>query len=319
MTSRSARPAALPPESGSWPPEVAAAAAAAVCRLLGVDDRDLRRLPSGSNHVVHAAGSALVVRVAPPGWRDRLAAQCRLSAALVEQGVRVGRPAAGVLDVDVLGVRVSATVWSYERPEPGRPVDWRAVGELVRDFHAGGDRVAASGATGLPERDLHRHVGERLGALRAAVGERDSALLRDWHDRLVEELARVEWLLPPGVTHGDVQRANVVTTRCGPVLVDPDGFAVGPREVDLAWVAEEHLAGRLPDGDYRAFVAGVGTDVAGWPGLAVLARLRELSHTSWVLLRRDRHPEDAALAGRMLAWWRAGAPPGAARTGAVGS
>ena len=301
-------------EQATWPAPVVESAVAAACERLGLRPDGIEVLPSGSNHVVHLTGAALVVRVAPPGWRDRLEAQIRLAAALVEQGVPVGRPASGILDLRVGDDQVAATVWSYEASDAGAALDWRALGELVGRFHAEGDLAAGQRSIPLPARDLAGHVAPRLAAVETLVGPQDAALLRAWYGRLVGELDQLRYVLPAGVTHGDVQLANVLVTARGPVLVDTDGYAVGPREVDLVWVAEEHLAGRLDAASYQEFVAGTGTDLADWPGLPTLARLRELSHTSWLLLRRDRHPPDAELAERMLSWWRAGAPLGEARS-----
>ena len=48
----------------------------------------------------------------------------------------------------------------------------------------------------------------------------------------------LEFVLPPGVIHGDASVGNVLRdTRGNPVLIDLDGFAIGPREWDLALTA----------------------------------------------------------------------------------
>ena len=59
--------------------------------------------------------------------------------------------------------------------------------------------------------------------------------------RLQGAYASLEFVLPQGVIHGDASVGNVMRDRQGaPVLIDLDGFAVGPREWDLVLTSILH-------------------------------------------------------------------------------
>ena len=67
-------------------------------------------------------------------------------------------------------------------------------------------------------------------------GDRD--FLTERLATLQEEYADLEFVLRPGVIHGDAGIGNVLHDSDGkPVVIDLDGFAIGPREWDLALTA----------------------------------------------------------------------------------
>ena len=72
----------------------------------------------------------------------------------------------------------------------------------------------------------------------------DRAYLITMLARLRAAYDGLEFALPPGVIHGDANVGNVLRDRYGnPVVIDLDGFAVGPREWDLALTAIYYPAG----------------------------------------------------------------------------
>ena len=85
--------------------------------------------------------------------------------------------------------------------------------------------------------------------------------------------AGLEFVLPPGVIHGDASIGNVLRDGRGrPVVIDLDGFAIGPREWDLALTAIYYDSfGWHTREEYEDFVAGVRLrhhDLAWLPGHA---------------------------------------------------
>ena len=66
----------------------------------------------------------------------------------------------------------------------------------------------------------------------------DRDFLTDQLTLLQEQYAGLEFVLPRGVIHGDANIGNVLRDCHGkPVVIDLDGFAIGPREWDLALTA----------------------------------------------------------------------------------
>ena len=87
--------------------------------------------------------------------------------------------------------------------------------------------------------------------------------------RMRADYEGLEFALPPGVIHGDANVGNVLRDRHGnPVVIDLDGFAVGPREWDLALTAIYYDSfGWHTREEYEDFVRVYGFDIMGWPGL----------------------------------------------------
>ena len=53
-----------------------------------------------------------------------------------------------------------------------------------------------------------------------------------------KRLCGLEFILPQGVINGDASIGNVLRDRQGnPVVIDLDGFAIGPREWDVVLTA----------------------------------------------------------------------------------
>ena len=79
--------------------------------------------------------------------------------------------------------------------------------------------------------------------------------------------------LPRGVIHGDANIGNVLRDLdSNPVVIDLDGFAVGPREWDLIQTAlyYDHYGWHTRE-EYETFIRVYGYDIMQWPGYPVLA------------------------------------------------
>ena len=78
------------------------------------------------------------------------------------------------------------------------------------------------------------------------------------------------------------------------VLIDLDGFAIGPREWDLVLTAMYYDSfGWHTQADYEQFAAVYGFDVMKWPGYQVLRDVREFLMVTW-LSQKGADDEQAA-------------------------
>ena len=198
------------------------------------------------------------VKVHPPGTDP--AHLARVHAVLSDSPVALTASAPPV--VTSSGV-VTTTAWAPST----RTADWGAVGTVLRTLHD------LPSAAALPTWTPLRRLPAQLEGLPPAYAR----LVLDRRDAVLARLAGLPALLPPGAVHGDVAPDNLLVGPTGPRFIDLDFACRGPREYDLAAVVRRAAAGQVPDADYRAFVAGYGVDLRGWPGLALLDELCALS------------------------------------------
>jgi hypothetical protein len=242
------------------------------------------RLVRAVSTVVLQVGEC-AVKVHPPGTDPLHLA--RVHAVLADSPVALTATAAPV--VTSHGV-VTVTPWTA----PAQPLGWGAVGEVLRTLH---DLPTASALPAwVPLR--------RLPAQLLDLPEAPARQLLDHRSALLDRLAGLVPVLPPGALHGDVAPDNVLTTPSGPRWIDLDFASSGLREYDVAAVVRRYAAGELSDADYRAFVHAYEVDLRGWPGLALLDELCGLSALGFRLWT-DR------CAGRPSSWL-----PGALLSGA---
>lgn len=225
----------------------------------------------------------------------------------VERSVRV---AEWLATVDYPAVRAKSGV---RQPvvAAGRLVTfWGAVAEQERFVNAGQlgqllDRLhalAAPEGLGLPLLDPLASTFRRLTGL-SALGRRDLTFLSARAAELQARYGELEFALPTGVVHGDAHVGNALLDVDGrPVLIDLDGFAVGPREWDL--VVPALYVDRLgwhTEAEYDAFVQAYGFDVMSWDGYPVLADIRELDMVVWLAQNAAHSAGIAAEVARRIA------------------
>jgi hypothetical protein len=90
------------------------------------------------------------------------------------------------------------------------------------------------------------------------------------------------------VIHGDASIGNVLRDRQGnPVVIDLDGFAIGPREWNVVLTAIHYDSfGWHTREEHETFARVHGFDIMTWPGYRVLREIREFLMVTWVI-----HPE----------------------------
>ena len=127
--------------------------------------------------------------------------------------------------------------------------------------------------------------------------------------RMRADYEGLEFVLPPGVIQGDANVGNVLRDRHGdPVVIDLDGFAVGPREWDLALTAIYYDSfGWNTREEYEDFVRVYGFDIMAWPDYPVMRAVREFLMVTWVIQKAAESAQAAAEAAKRIAALRTGA------------
>ena len=120
--------------------------------------------------------------------------------------------------------------------------------------------------------------------------------------------AGLDFALPPGVIHGDASIGNVLRDYDGnPVLIDLDGFAIGPREWDVVLTAMYYDSFVWHTGEeYETFARIFGFDIMTWPGYPVLREIREFLMVTWVIQKATESAEIAAEASKRIEALRTG-------------
>jgi Phosphotransferase enzyme family len=267
------------------------AAARLAARRWGLREPEMLRV--GMN-AIFVSGNE-VLRVSAP--TAPASASLTLATFLADAGLRVPTPAR-----DDVVVHDGLSVTSWVRLEPVvTPVDWAAVGEMVRAVHAIDPSslppaVPLASPTTFPWWDFD-------GML-----ERAAALLDDAARRGIT--ATIErhrgWNASGGqvVCHGDVHPGNVVMTAAGPTLIDwdllcwaPPGWDHGPM---LTWATRWGGDGS----EYPAFAAGYGRSLAADPAAVAIAELRLVAATLMRLVAASADPAAMAEARLRLRYWR---------------
>lgn len=239
----------------------------------------------------------VVLRVATPSAPAGVS--IALAALLREQGIAV--PGAVRSDPIEVGP-YSITAWEHVIAD-GRPIDWQAVGKVVRRVH---HLAVAELPVGLPTPSPvdfpwweHEQLIDDVGDL---IDERAAAGIREAIER------HAGWRDFSGagavVCHGDVHPGNVIMTTAGPVLLDWDLLCVAPPGWDHApMMTWTRRWGGLP-GVYEALADGYGWSAIGDRYGDAFAELRLVSATLMRLRIARTHPDAMPEAQRRLAAWR---------------
>lgn len=257
------------------------------CEQVRVDPTDAKLVRLGSNAVYRLAEPVIVRISRDADTVENVTRQVQVARWLEQAGY----PATRALDVDqpVDADGHPATFWvSVSESEKYAPI--RQVADLIRRLH---DLEPPSFT--LPAAQPFADLDNRLSVL-ANLDTADADFLRELIGELRNRYDTLEFPLPPGVIHGDANVGNVILSRDGdPVLIDLDGFAVGPREWDLVQTALFYERfGWHTEEEYRTFVDVYGFDIMSWSGYRVLAGYREISMTLWLAGKADADEKAAA-------------------------
>jgi aminoglycoside phosphotransferase (APT) family kinase protein len=215
-------------------------------------------------------------------------------------------PAVRAIGVDqpVVVDGYAVTFWEAVSDDGSQYATVAQVAEVIARLHA----MTAPESLHLPELAPFANARERI-ASSDWLNPSDRDFMEGELARLQADYARLEFVLPHGVIHGDASIGNVLRDGEGnPVVIDLDDFAVGPREWDLiqtplfydryGWHTRE---------EYKTFVKIYGYDILQWPGYPVLADAREFIMVTWMIQKAGEKPETAAEARKRIDALRTGA------------
>ncbi|MFF2618845.1 phosphotransferase family protein [Kitasatospora sp. NPDC058046] len=224
----------------------------------------------------------LIARIGQPSQIDAEARAVLIARWLTTQGILTVVPLDATQPVVVN--RRPVTFW-HEVPvhEHGTVEDLAGV---LRKLHA-----IAQPAFMLPQLDPLVRVRARLEAA-TTLPPQDAVWLLDLHDDLENQWADgVTSRYPACIVHGDAWPGNIVRTPQGPLVMDLERVAIGPREWDLVSTAvRTFTTGAVEIRDYQQFSQSYGYDVTAWDGYPLLSTTRELRITAYAAQHAATNP-----------------------------
>ena len=272
------------------------------CAAAGIDTDGARLLRVGSN-TVYRLKPPVIVRVSRPGAD---ADQVRRTVAVARWLESAGYPAVRAADVDqpvtVDGQLV--TFWEAVSDDGEQYASTAEVAEVLVKLHS----LTAPDDLHLPELAPFANAPRRIET-NTWLNQEDRAFLITMLPQMRAAYDGLEFTWPPGVIHGDANVGNVLRDRHGtPVVIDLDGFAIGPREWDLALTAIYYDSfGWHTRDEYEDFVRVYGFDIMKWPGYPVMRAVREFLMVTWVIQKAAESAQAAAEARKRIAALRTGA------------
>jgi len=268
----------------------------------GLDAEGARLLRLGSNAVYHLK-TPVIARIARPGTDlDHV----RRTVAVARWLESEHYPAVRVIDVDqpLIADGYVVTFWRSLSEDGDQFATTPEIAAVLAKLH----HLTAPEGLHLPPLDPFANATDRIEASTHLTPD-DHAFLTTTLERLRDAYASLEFDLPQGVIHGDASVGNVLRDREGaPVLIDLDGFAIGPREWDLILTAIYYDSfGWHTKQEYEDFARAYGYDVMHWPGYPILREIREFLMVTWLVQKGADDARAAAEVPRRITALRTGA------------
>ncbi|WP_030459486.1 phosphotransferase family protein [Kitasatospora sp. NRRL B-11411] len=238
------------------------------CRHAGVDASDAKLLRGHTNAVYLLESAGAVVKIARAGTPVD---DVRRTVALVQWLMAMKFPTVELLPVEqpVLVGPHAVTFWRH-LPQPRQAVPAAHLADPLRTLHQ------------LPLPPFEIRSLDTVAAIRRSIGVAaalpgsDLDFLGAHVSELEAGLARVRYLLEPGLLQGDPQHRNALHSNDAAVLCDWDTACFGPPELDLVTVEIHCRRFGYGRSHYEEFADRYGFDVTAWDGYPVLRDLREL-------------------------------------------
>ena len=272
------------------------------CTIAGLDAGGARLLRIGSN-AVYRLKAPVIARISRPGAG---ASHVRRTVAVARWLKSIGYPAVRVVDVEqpVVIDGQAVTFWKAVSDDGDEYASVTEFADLLLRLH----QLSAPADLHLPELAPFANASKRIEA-NSWLTPDDRVFLTAMLAQLRGAYAGLEFALPPGVIHGDANVGNVLRDRHGhPVMIDLDGFAIGPREWDVVLTAIYYDSfGWHTREEYQDFVRVYGYDIMTWPGYPVMRAVREFLMVTWMIQKAPESEQAAAEAAKRIAALRTGA------------
>jgi len=270
--------------------------------IAGIDADGARLLRVGSN-TVYRLRTPVIARISRPGAD---AGHVRRAVAVARWLESAGYPAVRLADVEqpvVIDGQV-VTFWQAVSDDSDQYASVAEVAQVLLRLH----QLTAPAELHLPELAPFANAQKRIESNTWLTPD-DRAFLLAMLAQMQAAYAGLDFTLPPGVIHGDASIGNVLRDTDGhPVVIDLDGFAVGPREWDLALTAVYYDSfGWHTRREYQDFVRVYRYDIMTWPGYPVMRAAREFLMVTWVIQKAPESGQAAAEAAKRIAALRTGA------------
>jgi aminoglycoside phosphotransferase (APT) family kinase protein len=266
------------------------------CTIAGLDADGARLLRIGSN-VVYRLKEPIIARISRPGAD---ASHVRRTVAVARWLQSIGYPAVRVVDVEqpVVIDGQAVTFWEAVSDDGDEYASVTEFAELLLRLH----KLTAPADLHLPELAPFANASKRIEA-NSWLTPDDRVFLTTMLTQMRAAYAGLEFALPPGVIHGDANVGNVLRDRHGhPVMIDLDGFAIGPREWDVVLTAIYYDSFDWHTREeYQDFVRVYGYDLMTWPGYPVMRAVREFLMVTWIIQKAPESEQAAAEAAKRIA------------------
>jgi len=272
------------------------------CAVAGIDADGARLLRLGSN-AVYRLRDPIVARVSRPGADIDHA---RRTVAVARWLAFVDYPAVRVIDVDqpIVAGGYVVTFWQALSDDGDEYATVPEIAEAFARLH----QLVAPDELHLQPLSPFANASQRIQAS-TWLSPDDREFLTARLADLQDAYANLEFVLPPGVIHGDASIGNVLHDRRGNlVLIDLDGFAIGPREWDLVLTAIYYDSfGWHTRQEYEDFARVYGFDIVQWPGYPAMRSIREFLMVTWLIQKAAESDQAAAEASKRISALRTGA------------
>ena len=272
------------------------------CAIAGIDADGARLLRLGSN-AVYRLKDPIVARVSRPGTDiDHVSRTVAVARWLESAGYPAVR--AILVDQPIATDGYIVTFWQAVSEDGDQYASTPEIAEILARLH----QLTAPENLHLPPLVPFANAAQRIDAS-TWLTPGDRSFLTATLGTLQDAYDDLEFVLPQGVIHGDASVGNVLRDTHGtPVLIDLDGFAIGPREWDLALTAIYYDSfGWHTRDEYEEFARVYGFDVMQWPGYPVMRSVREFLMVTWVIQKAAESDQAAAEARKRISALRTGA------------
>ena len=273
-----------------------------LCAIAGMDADDARLLRVGSN-AVYRLKDPVVARVSRPGADIDHVGRTVAVARWLES---VGYPAVRAIHVDqpIAADGYIITFWQALSEDGDQYASTPEIARILARLH----QLIVPETLHLPSLAPFASAAQRIDA-NTWLSPGDRSFLTATLATLQDAYENLEFVLPQGVIHGDAGVGNVLRDTHGdPVMIDLDGFAIGPREWDLALTAIYYDSfGWHTRDEYEEFACVYGFDIMQWAGYPVMRSVREFLMVTWVIQKAAENDQAAAEARKRISALRTGA------------